>query len=173
MILALVLALVAVPLLELAVLIKLGQWIGLWPTLAILIFTALAGTIVMQRQGIAAMGRAFEAVAQGRPPIEPVVDGAFIMLAGGLLFLPGLISDVFGILLLIPPIRRLVARMFMAAMLKSGSVRVDTYEEARRTSTRGTDGFAEGDSKVIDGEYTRVDERSINPGRNPKLRKDE
>lgn len=162
MLLALLLFFIAIPLLELALLIKLAGAIGFWPMLATLLTAALAGLVVMQQQGIAAMGRAMEAVAQGRPPVEPVVDGAFILLAGGLLILPGLISDALGIMLLIPPLRRFIARKSFKFMLRKAEVHVETFEQhttrsagsARNGSTGGT---------VIEGEYTRVDEAPRKP----------
>src|SRR5262249_35992693 len=92
----------ALPLLELALMIKVGQWIGFWDTVLLLAAMALAGGLILREQGLAALTRALAAVRDGRPPIEPVVDSMFLMLAGMLLLVPGFLTDIAGLLLLIP-----------------------------------------------------------------------
>lgn len=163
--LAMLLIFIAIPLLELALLIKLAQWIGFWPTVIMVVSTAIAGIIVMQQQGLAAMGRAVEAVAQGKPPVEPVVDGALLLVAGMLLLTPGLLTDVAGVLLLIPPVRRFVARKSFEMMLRNGSIHVETYQQETRTYRSGPSGpgGGPGEGTIIEGDYTRVDEPSNDP----------
>ena len=78
------LAFIALPMLELALLIKTGQAIGFWATLGLLVGAAVLGGAIMSRQGISVVRRTQEAVAQGRPPVGPVLDGAFLLLAGRL-----------------------------------------------------------------------------------------
>ena len=90
------LTLIALPMLELALLIKTGQAIGFWATLALLVAAAVIGGAIMSRQGISVARRTQEAIAQGRPPVGPVLDGAFLFLAGALLISPGFITDVHG-----------------------------------------------------------------------------
>ena len=82
-------SLIALPILELALLIKTGQAIGFWPTLALVVGAAVLGGAIMSRQGISVARRTREAIAQGRPPVGPVLDGAFLLLAGALLITPG------------------------------------------------------------------------------------
>ena len=118
----LLLMMLAVPLLELALLIKLGQAIGFWSTVAIIFLTAGIGIAIVNAQGFAAFRRASESVAKGQPPVEPVIDGFMLMLAGGLLIAPGLLTDIAGLLLLIPPVRRLVAKWGLKRMAASGSI---------------------------------------------------
>lgn len=162
--LALLLTFLAVPLLELALLVKLSQWIGFWPTVALVVATAVIGITVMQRQGMAALGRAMAAMASGRPPIEPVLDGALLMLAGGLLLAPGLLTDLAGALLLIPPVRRAVATWCFGRgtgwVDVEGSERRRSEPQERQNTARDSAG-----GQVIDGEYTRVDEHTIDPDR--------
>jgi UPF0716 family protein affecting phage T7 exclusion len=119
---------VAIPLLELALLIKVGQWIGFWPTVAIIFVTAAAGVMVMQSHGLRTMQRAMATLQEGGMPVRPVVDGTFVMFAGLLLISPGLMTDVAGLLLLIPPIRRVVSQWSMQRLLASGRVRTWTAE---------------------------------------------
>jgi UPF0716 protein FxsA len=161
----LILVALAFPLLELAVLIKVGQSIGFWSTVLLLVATGVFGGWLVQRQGLAAAQRAMATIGQGEAPIAPVIDSVLIMLAGVLLLLPGLITDVAGLLLLIPPLRRAFARWAIGRMIAGGNVHVHTTQ----WRTTGRDG--EGDSPkpgagpkgghddvVIDGEWQRVDE---------------
>src|SRR5829696_10164623 len=96
-------AFILVPLAELAVLIAVGDWIGLAPTLVLLLVVSLAGAWLTKREGLAAWRRFQLALAEGRVPTVEVADGAMILLAGALLLTPGFLSDVVGILLLLPP----------------------------------------------------------------------
>ena len=152
----------AFPLLELAVLIKVGQWIGFWWTVLALAASAVAGGLLIQRQGFTALQRSLESAREGRPPLEPAVDSAFLMLAGLLFLVPGLITDAFGFLLLIPPLRRQFARWLLARMLAGATVHVHTSHGAERTAAesapRQPGSRPRGQGVVIEGEWERVDE---------------
>ena len=106
----LVIAFILVPLAELAVLIAVGQWIGLVPTLILLLAVSVAGAWLAKREGLAAWRRFQLALGEGRMPTVEVADGALVLLAGALLLTPGFLSDVLGILLLLPPTRALARR---------------------------------------------------------------
>jgi UPF0716 protein FxsA len=106
----LVIAFILVPLAELAVLIAVGDWIGLVPTLILLLVVSVVGAWLAKREGLAAWRRLQLALAQGRMPTVEVTDGALILLAGALLLTPGFLSDVLGILLLLPPTRAIARR---------------------------------------------------------------
>lgn len=97
---------VAFPLIEIAVLIKIGEAIGFWPTMLLLVAAALLGSVVIREQGLSVVARAFDAMREGRLPLEPMLDSYVVIMAGLLLIIPGLISDAIGSLLLIPPLRR-------------------------------------------------------------------
>lgn len=107
---ALALIFVALPLIEIAVLIKVGEAIGFWPTMLWLVAAAVLGSIVIREQGLSVVGRAFDAMREGRIPLEPMLDSYVVIMAGLLLIVPGLISDAIGLLLLIPPLRRWLIR---------------------------------------------------------------
>jgi UPF0716 protein FxsA len=104
----LVLLFIVVPIAELYVIIKVGEWIGIWPTLAILIADALLGSLLLRHQGRAAWGRFNAAIAESRFPAREAADGVMVAVGGTLLLTPGFITDVFGLLLLVPPTRALV-----------------------------------------------------------------
>jgi UPF0716 protein FxsA len=90
------------PLIELAVLIQVGSAIGVIPTLLLVIGTAILGSVLLRVAGLATAWRAREKLARGEMPEEEMFAGLLIAVGGGLLLLPGFISDVFGLLCLIP-----------------------------------------------------------------------
>lgn len=104
----LVLLFIVIPIVELYVIIQVGQLIGLWPTLALLLLDAILGSMLLRHQGRGAWRRFNEALAQGRFPGKEVADGLLIVIGGTLLLAPGFITDIFGLIFLIPPTRALV-----------------------------------------------------------------
>ncbi|HEX6601421.1 MAG TPA: FxsA family protein [Solirubrobacterales bacterium] len=109
--LLLILLFIVVPIAELYVIIKVGELIGVVPTLLILLGDALLGSLLLRQQGRAAWRRFNQALAERRFPGREVADGLLITIGGTLLLTPGFISDVFGLILLVPPTRALVRRM--------------------------------------------------------------
>jgi len=108
MLLPLVLLFIVVPIAELFVIIQVGQAIGVWWTIGILIADSILGSVLMRSQGRIAWRRFNEAIQAGRVPAREVVDGALVIFGGALLLTPGFITDVLGLLLLLPPTRALV-----------------------------------------------------------------
>jgi UPF0716 protein FxsA len=102
---------IVVPIAELYVIIQVGQAIGLWPTLALLLADALLGSFLLKHQGRGAWLRFNEALAQRRFPGREVVDGLLIVVGGTLLLAPGFLTDIVGLLLLIPPTRAVVRKI--------------------------------------------------------------
>jgi UPF0716 protein FxsA len=103
--LLLVLIFIVLPVAEIYVIIKVGEAIGALPTIAILVLDALLGSALLRHQGRAAWRRFNEALAAGRIPAREVFDGAMVIMGGAFLITPGFITDVIGLLLLIPPSR--------------------------------------------------------------------
>ena len=104
----LILLFIAVPLVELYVIIQVGQAIGALPTIAILLADSLLGSMLMRSQGRAVWRRFNEALSAGRPPAREVLDGGLVILGGAFLLTPGFVTDVFGLILLLPPTRAVV-----------------------------------------------------------------
>jgi UPF0716 protein FxsA len=164
------LGLIVLPFAELMLIIKTGQIIGFWPTLAVLVAGAAIGSAIISRQGLTIVRRTQEAVARGRPPGGPVLDGAFTVLAGALLITPGFITDAIALLLLVPPLRRKVARALVRFLIERAQAQVKVYH------VRGQDGGqggGQGDSEpagpaqsaagqgtgsIIEGEFVRLGE---------------
>ena len=101
----LILLFIVLPIAELYVIIQVGEAIGVLPTIALLIADSFLGVALLRSQGRAAWRRFNEALAAGRVPAREVFDGAMIILGGAFLLTPGFITDVIGILLLLPPTR--------------------------------------------------------------------
>src|SRR4051794_7324169 len=106
--LLLVLLFIVVPIAELAVLIQVGQLIGVWWTILLLVADALIGSWLLKTQSRAAWRRFNEALEDGRVPHREVVDGVLVIFGGVLLLTPGFITDIFGALFLFPPTRVLL-----------------------------------------------------------------
>src|SRR5918998_1591777 len=127
MLLPLVLLFIVVPIAELAVIIQVGQEIGLLWTVAILIADSILGSLLMRSQGRAAWRRFNDAVAAGRPPAREVLDGVLVIFGGALLLTPGFVTDIVGLLFLLPPTRAIVrgvlVRRFASRMVVSAAGR--------------------------------------------------
>lgn len=104
----------AVPLIEIALFIQIGGLIGLWPTLGIVILTAIAGTYLVRSQGLSELNRLRGSLSDLNDPTEPLAHGAMILFSGALLLTPGFFTDAVGFLLLVPGIRAAVLRQIRA-----------------------------------------------------------
>ena len=110
----LVVVFIVVPIVELWVIIQVGQAIGVLPTLALLLADALLGSLLLRHQGRGAWRRFNAAIEERRFPAREVADGLLIAIGGTLLLTPGFLTDVFGVLLLVPPTRAIVRRLSRA-----------------------------------------------------------
>jgi UPF0716 protein FxsA len=107
----LLLLFIVVPIAELYLIIQIGSLIGVVPTLALLLADALLGSLLLRHQGRGAWRRFNEALAQRRFPGREVADGLLIAVGGTLLLTPGFVTDIFGLILLVPPTRAIVRRL--------------------------------------------------------------
>lgn len=163
--LALFALLTVLPLVEIAVLVKFGQWAGVWLTLAVVVGTAVVGVGVLQRQGLTMMLRTQQAMRRGEPPVGAMMEGAMAVIAGALLIMPGLITDAIGLLLLVPPVRNFVAGRLAAGLFGRADVHVEVFESERRYEPRpdaAGPGVGNG-GPVIEGDFKRLDERTVDP----------
>jgi UPF0716 protein FxsA len=131
---------IVVPIVELYVIIQVGQAIGVVPTLALLLADAVLGSLLLRHQGRGAWRRFNEALAQRRFPGREVADGAMILVGGTLLLTPGFVTDIFGLLLLVPPSRAVVRRLLRSFFARRFLV-VGLGERAMRSGrpSRGYD----------------------------------
>ncbi len=139
------LAFLSVPLIEIGLFIQVGGWIGLWPTLGIVVLTAILGTWLVRREGLRALSDLRRSMEELRDPATPLAHGAMILFAGALLLTPGFFTDTIGFVLLIPAVRAAVLR----EIAKRVRVAKFTYGPIPRTAESGGD--------IIDGEFTALD----------------
>jgi UPF0716 protein FxsA len=102
---------IVVPIVELYVIIQIGALIGVWPTIALLLADALLGSLLLRHQGRGAWRRFNAAIAERRFPGREVADGLLIAVGATLLLTPGFLTDIVGLIFLIPPTRAIVRRL--------------------------------------------------------------
>lgn len=142
-------AFIIVPVIEIALFIQVGGIIGLWPTLLIVVLTALAGAYMVRSQGRLALSQLQKSFNDLRDPTEPLVHGAMILFSGALLLTPGFFTDAVGFALLIPAVRH--------AMFKAIRARIKVQGFGRPGhGPRPDPGGPRRDGDVIDGEYVEL-----------------
>jgi UPF0716 protein FxsA len=122
---------VLVPVLEITAFIYVGQWIGLSPTIGLVLLTSIAGAMLLRIQGFGALRRIQKDLQKGVMPGKELADGFLVLIAGILLILPGFITDAIGLLLMVPPVRRLVWMLFRRHIRIVTFSASDFREEAR------------------------------------------
>ncbi|MCV6594385.1 MAG: FxsA family protein [Silicimonas sp.] len=130
-----------IPLIEIALFVQIGGAIGLFPTLAIVILTAIAGTYLVRSQGLAVLSQVQQSLNELRDPTEPLAHGAMILFSGALLLTPGFFTDALGLALMIPGFRSAVFRFLRAR------VKVQTMSYGAQTQQ----------PDIIDAEFEEID----------------
>ena len=149
------LILALVPIIEIGLFIQVGGFIGLWPTLAIVVATAVTGTLLLRTQGVSTMQNLQSSLAEGRNPMDPIANGALILVAGILLMTPGFFTDALGLLLLIPPVRHMAIRLAAERIKSSATVYTSGFDPRPASET------------VVEAEYEVVDDpNDANPNSN-------
>ncbi|WP_299399651.1 FxsA family protein [Pelagibius sp.] len=165
---------IGLPLLEIAVFIEVGSALGVWPTIAATVATAIAGSLLLRAQGLATLLRARVQMDQGQLPAREMFEGICLVLAGALLLVPGFVTDALGLLLFVPPFRELLRRFIgqrLAARNGQGRTRIFVDGQEVNPNSWERDGSARSDddrrTTVIDGDFEEVDDldRPYRPGR--------
>lgn len=134
---------ILVPLLEMVVLIKVGEVIGALNTVGLVMLTAVIGLWLLRREGLATLLRARQKLDVGEVPAGEMLEGMVIAAGGALLLTPGFITDTIGFFCLIPPLRRVLVRLLHRRWERQISV---SYRFGERRDAEG---------RVIEGEYRR------------------
>lgn len=134
------LVLIAFPLIEIALFVLVGDWLGVWATLLLVILAAMAGMVLIRAQGASAMAEFRAGIAVRRGAMLPMADRALLVMAGMLLILPGFLTDALALLLLVPPVRQIVIARIAARV---------------RVVTPGPRGHDPAD--VVEGEWIDLD----------------
>lgn len=158
MIFYLLLLFIVLPLVEILILVKIGMVTSFWVPIAIVIITSIVGTALARREGWRVAARMREDVRSGQMPADSLMDGFFVLMAGMLFVLPGVLTDVVGIIVLFPPTRQLVKRGVAAwfkrhVELRVGRIQGDYWPHMDGAAPAGHD-------KIIDARVigTRVED---------------
>lgn len=114
-------AIIAVPVVEIALFIQSAHWIGILPTIALAIGAGILGMALLRRQGLEVLLRTRTQMDRGEVPVGEVFDGVCLALAGVLLILPGFLSDFVALALLLPPVRMALRGLLLARMTVHGA----------------------------------------------------
>lgn len=136
-----------VPIVEIGLFIQVGGIIGLWPTLGIVVLTAIAGTFLIRSQGSAVLAQLRGSIENLTDPTEPLAHGAMVLFAGALLLTPGFFTDAVGLSLMIPGVRGKVYRFIRSRI----TVTRFQYGERQRPAPPPQD------RTVLEGEYEDLD----------------
>ena len=132
----------AIPLIEIAILIEIGKVVGATYTIMLVIGTAALGAALLRQQGLSTIKKVQRNMNQGSLPAIELIEGLMLLVAGALLLTPGFFTDIFGFLALIPTLRRRIVQTFLANFIQS-------QINIRQKNT--------GDSNIIEGEHWESD----------------
>jgi UPF0716 protein FxsA len=149
-------AFIAVPLIEIALFIEIGGWIGLWPTLGIVVVTAILGSWALRLQGLSTLARARQQVDRGVLPARELFDGACLLFAGALLLTPGFFTDTVGALLFFQPVRDLLRKTVGRYVAERAEVHVHAGGMGQGPGP-GPGRGPGGGGPTIDGDYVDLD----------------
>ncbi len=142
-------AMIGVPIAEIAVFIEVGDKIGLGPTLFIVVVTAIAGTALLRKQGFSVIVRAQASLQKNRFPMHELFDGLCLLFAGALLLTPGFVTDTVGFLLFVPPFRSLIA-IWAAKVITARGHNLGSHPHHAHRPQPGNN------TSVIDGEFSDI-----------------
>jgi len=142
-----------VPILEIYFLIKVGEVIGAWPTIFLVVLTAVIGAGLLRQQGLSTLARMQQNMGEGKLPAQEIIEGVLLAVGGALLMTPGFVTDTFGFLCLLPFSRKFMAANIMKRSALSLNARMGGFAHGA-----GQRSPFESDADVFEGEYTEVKE---------------
>ena len=120
-----------IPLIEIAILIEIGRFFGATYTIELVVGTAALGAALFRQQGLSTLAKVQMSMQQGDLPATELIEGLMLLIAGALLLTPGFFTDVFGFLVLIPPLRNKIAQSLLINFLQSHIVNVRQADSGR------------------------------------------
>lgn len=148
---------IAMPIIEIALLLRVGEAFGWLPTLLVVIVTAIVGSAMLRQQGLATLNKARQRMGVGEMPAQQLLEGVMIMIGGVLLLTPGFVTDAFGFLCLIPLSRQWIASKLSARVLTGVAGSAGGFD-GRASSTQSPSSGRHQEGDIIDGDFKRVDE---------------
>ncbi|MFN3648190.1 MAG: FxsA family protein [Armatimonadota bacterium] len=114
---------VGLPLIDVVVLVFLGQYLTFWPTVASVLLSGVLGAWLAKQQGLSVWRGIQRDLSAGQVPAQGLIDAVFILIAGGMLMTPGFLTDIVGLALLLPPVRQPLKRYLRARLERAVTVR--------------------------------------------------
>ncbi|MCB5160426.1 FxsA family protein [Marinomonas algarum] len=146
---------ILVPIVEMTVLIQIGGKIGSLATVGLVFLTAIVGVTLIRKQGLQTSLKAQEKMRRGELPAAEVAEGMMLIFAGICLLIPGFVTDAFGALLLVPPLRKVFAAGIVVKLFSSMMARGTQWQSSRYSGSRQQDG------EIIEGEFVSEEKESI------------
>ncbi|WP_019613143.1 FxsA family protein [Psychromonas ossibalaenae] len=147
----------SVSLLEIFVLVKVGGFLGAWPTVALVVVTALVGSALVRSQGLQLLQQLQERIARGEMPGQQLIEGIMLIITGVLLVTPGFVTDFCGLLLLQPSIRGAIAQLLLANVKFAPHGAMSGGFSQPHSGSPFSSRHVEED--VIEGEFERKDDK--------------
>lgn len=167
----LLLIFIAVPIIEITIMLQMGDAIGGWNTILLIIATAVIGALLVKLQGVRNWMAMQQRMLQGQVPELEMVGGLLIFFAGVLLITPGFVTDIIGFALLVTPIRHAFAGRLIGRMQAKGKAAFMRFQFGQgRPGGRSTGPANDANGDVIDGEYTEKREPHAHLGDNDETR---
>lgn len=136
-----------IPILEVFVLIKAGDVIGVWPTIFLVIATAVIGAGLLRQQGLSVLTRFQQNMGQGKIPAQEMVEGIILAVGGALLMTPGFVTDTIGFLCLLPFSRQFIAKKIIERSTLQMKAQMGGFSQSP---------YQQQDEDIIEGEYSEV-----------------
>ena len=148
---------IIIPIVEISVLIQVGSVLGFWPTIAIVILTAWLGAKYVKQQGLATLRAVQEKTVMGQVPSEEIISGVMLLVAGVVLVTPGFVTDIIGLALLVPMVRKSFISSLQKHFVISANSNVH-FHSANQNFYQERQTFEQSDleqGKTLEGEYER------------------
>lgn len=158
----LLLLFICVPIIEIGLFIQVGGFLGLWPTIGLVLLTAFVGASLVRSQGLQTLLSVQQRLQQGELPAQQIVEGVMLAVAGVLLLTPGFMTDAMGMVVLLPAPRAALARVLMSKVVVKSSFTSHSFSFEQETfSHRHHD--AERSGQTFEGEFERKDDDEHKP----------
>ena len=150
---------ISIPLIEIALFIQVGGFIGLWPTIAIVIITAILGTFLIRKQGLSTLQRAQNELEKKQIPIRELFEGLCLIFSGALLLTPGFLTDVIGFVLLVPSLRGILGGLLWKTIQNTKGIKIEMSDYKSHNIKEETGPIVEGEAFEITDEENKENDK--------------
>lgn len=147
-----------IPIIEIFFLIKVGDTIGVWWTILLVVLTAVIGAGLLRQQGLSTLARFQQNMGQGKLPAQEMVEGILLAVGGALLMTPGFVTDSIGFLCLLPFSRKVIAKNIMARSAQKMKEGINVQMGGFSHGGRSDQGNKSNESNIVEGEFTEIND---------------